>query len=425
MKKLRYTFILFLFAGIVSFFGYTNQAEASNDYPVVFVHGLNGYGQDEIPSFVYWGGRANNVIKNLDSTYGDQAALEAVVSPYGSDWDRTCELYAYLKGGTVDYGLAHSQKYGHARYGRTYPGIYPQLSDTEKIHLIGHSMGGQTTRDFDSMLRNGNAEEQAASQAAGEQVSPLFAGGHHWIASVTSIAGVHNGTPLTDSPINQVVRDVINTGNLLGVQIPRDATTLKPMSTDYKLDQWGLVRKPGEGLASWNKRVINSKAWSSNDNSIYDLSIAGANAITARTDLSPDEYYFTYAGNATTTSSLTGRAKPIKGIAPYFSVGAAYIGNYGNDPSWWASDGCVPVISAKAPFGQAAQEDATTTKGIFDYSDDANAVKGTWQYNEPVQGWDHNDFVGLDAQGNRDQKNGTKVLTFYQDLFSKLRGLDA
>lgn len=425
MKKLRFAFILLLFTGVISLFGFGEQADAANDYPVVFVHGLNGYGEDEIPSFPYWGGRSNNIIKQLNADYGDGTAYEAVVSPYGSDWDRMCELYAYLKGGTVDYGIAHSQQYGHARYGRTYPGIYKQLDDTNKIHIIGHSMGGQTIRDFDTMLRDGNQTEIAASQNAGEQVSPLFAGGHNWIESVTSIAGVHNGTPLTNSPINQVVRDVINTGNLLGVSLPRDSTTLKPQATDYKLDQWGLVRKQGESLAKFNKRVINSKAWSSNDNSIYDLSIAGANAITARTNLSANEYYFTYAGNATKQSSLTGRSVPINGIAPYFSIGAAYIGNQGNDPNWWPSDGCVPVISAKAPIGQAAQEDSTSVNGPFEYSDDNNAVKGVWQYNAPVQGWDHNDFVGLDVTKDRDQKNAQKVQTFYQDLFSKLRGLSA
>lgn len=424
MKKLRFAFILFLFTGVISLFSFSNDADASNDYPVVFVHGLNGYGQDEVPSFVYWGGRANNIVKNLDATYGDSAALEAVVSPYGSDWDRMCELYAYVKGGTVDYGLSHSQQYGHERYGRTYPGIYPQISDTEKVHLIGHSMGGQTTRDFDSMLRNGSQEEVAASQNAGEQVSPLFEGGHNWIASVTSVAGVHNGTPVVNSPINQVVRDVINTGNLLGVSLPRDGSTLKVQPTDYKMDQWGLVRKQGESLIKFNKRVINSKAWSSNDNSIYDLSIAGANKITARTDLSPDEYYFTYSGNATTPSKATGRANPVKGIAPYFIAGGALIGNLGNDPAWWPSDGIVPVISAKAPIGQAAIADPTTTDGVFNYSDTSKAQKGVWQYNEPVQGWDHNDLVGLDATKDRDLKNGSQVLTMYQDLFSKLRGLD-
>ena len=41
------------------------------------------------------------------------------MGPFTSAWDRACEVYAQLVGGTVDYGKAHSEKYGHERYGRT------------------------------------------------------------------------------------------------------------------------------------------------------------------------------------------------------------------------------------------------------------------------------------------------------------------
>lgn len=40
----------------------------------------------------------------------------ATVGPIVSNWDRACELYAYIKGGRVDYGKIHSEKYGHSRY---------------------------------------------------------------------------------------------------------------------------------------------------------------------------------------------------------------------------------------------------------------------------------------------------------------------
>lgn len=43
------------------------------------------------------------------------------IGPVASNWDRACELYAYLVGGTVDYGAYHSATNGHARYGRTFP----------------------------------------------------------------------------------------------------------------------------------------------------------------------------------------------------------------------------------------------------------------------------------------------------------------
>jgi hypothetical protein len=34
----------------------------------------------------------------------------------------------YIKGGRVDYGQAHAEKYGHDRYGRTYTGVMPECN---------------------------------------------------------------------------------------------------------------------------------------------------------------------------------------------------------------------------------------------------------------------------------------------------------
>ena len=72
---------------------------------------------------------------------------EANVGAFSSNYDRAVELYYYIKGGrVVDYGAAHAAKYGHNRYGRTYKGIIPDWEPGKKVHLVGHSMGGQTIR---------------------------------------------------------------------------------------------------------------------------------------------------------------------------------------------------------------------------------------------------------------------------------------
>ena len=70
--------------------------------------------------------------------------LVATVSPFSSNWDRAAELYAYLKGGTVDYGAAHAKEHGHNRYGKTFTGAYPNWDENNPVHLIGHRMGGNT-----------------------------------------------------------------------------------------------------------------------------------------------------------------------------------------------------------------------------------------------------------------------------------------
>lgn len=57
-----------------------------------------------------------------------------------------------IKGGTVDYGKAHAEKYGMKRYGKTYPkpmlpqwGTLDENGDLVKVNLIGHSFGGLQT----------------------------------------------------------------------------------------------------------------------------------------------------------------------------------------------------------------------------------------------------------------------------------------
>ncbi|PWZ67375.1 lipase-like domain-containing protein, partial [Staphylococcus pseudintermedius] len=96
------------------------------------------------------------------------------ISAFGSNYDRAVELYYYIKGGTVDYGAAHAAKYGHSRYGKTYEGVYKDWKPGKKIHLVGHSMGGQTIRQLAEYLRNGGPGESAYQKKHGGHISPVF-----------------------------------------------------------------------------------------------------------------------------------------------------------------------------------------------------------------------------------------------------------
>lgn len=51
----------------------------------------------------------------------------AVVGPISSNWDRACELYAYLKGGRVDYGEAHAARFRHQRSHWAIPEVVTSL----------------------------------------------------------------------------------------------------------------------------------------------------------------------------------------------------------------------------------------------------------------------------------------------------------
>ena len=92
--------------------------------------------------------------------------------------DRACELYAELTGGIADYGIAHAQRYGHARSARrTRTRLCLIGARTGPSTSWGHSFGGATARLLAQLLAHGCPEEVQAAEAAGEAPSPLFTGG--------------------------------------------------------------------------------------------------------------------------------------------------------------------------------------------------------------------------------------------------------
>ena len=123
-----------------------SAVEKKNDYPIVLIHGLMGWGEsdglnDVVP---YWGTLCGNVPEYLRGKGVE--VYTASVGGQSSVWDQTCELYALLTGTRVDYGEAHAKEHGHARYGRTYKEpLYPEFGK-KKVHLYGYSLGGTVAR---------------------------------------------------------------------------------------------------------------------------------------------------------------------------------------------------------------------------------------------------------------------------------------
>ena len=357
MKK---TGILLLAVTILaSGFIFSESASAAtrqNYAPIVLVHGFSGWGRDEMLGYKYWGGLTDIQAELKANNY---TTYTAAVGPVSSNWERACELYAQIKGGTVDYGAAHAQKYGVQRYGRTFPGFFPQWGEinpttgkVNKLHLVGHSMGGQTIRTLIQLLEKGSPDEIANTPA--DQLSPLFNGQKKsWVTSATSIATPHDGTTMTNlvegivPHAQQIIGTAASLGGLIGDPV-----------YDFKLDQFGLKRNAGESFTSYSNRVYSSPIWQSTHNTAeWDLSPDGAKELNSWVKAQPDVYYFSWSTDNTYTNLLTGHQNPWADMNVPLVPFSYFMGSYTRNEtghvvtgsSWWKNDGVVNTISMNGP----------------------------------------------------------------------------
>ena len=356
--------------------------------PIVLVHGLAGFGSDELLGLNYWGG-----------VRGVQADLRALgyqvfsvsVGPVSSNWDRAAEVYAQLRGGCVDYGAAHAQAAGHTRSDarKCYPGLYPQWSAEHPVNLIGHSMGAPTSRLLVKLLDDGSPEN-----AAGDN---LFTGGRHgWVKNVMTISGANTGSPAADSLQDYLpfLKDLLLT---LGA-----AAGTNPVY-DFDLGQFGIARQPGESYSQYVNRVLDptNPVWKSNDQAGHALRVDVAYRENAFIGRSAYTKYFSWATADTSPGLLTGWHYPnVTMFTPFVVTAYPYawplppgLGNLRGsspeklvtyDPSWWENDGLVPVRVQHEPLGQQAS----------DYAGQPTQP-GHWYRLGKLDGYDHLDITGI------------------------------
>lgn len=282
----------------------------NTNYPYVYVHGYFGWGEyneaDEV--YPYWGLGTGSDMKTFNGSGFTTAA--ATVDPVGSAWDRACELYAQLTGGVVDYGKAHSEKYGHDRYGEDFTGraLVEKWDSVNKINIVSHSFGGPTCALFASILEYGCEDEIKATTDG--TVSDFFKGGKgDSVYSITGIAGTYNGTALC------VVADKA-------------------------------------------EKLLNGGAAEDGDNGLFDMHPDNSAKLNETIKSVDSIYYFTVPC-CTTVSTRDGNLIPDSAITDIqfyptalllSSLNTVTAGGIAIDKSWQPNDGVVNTISEIGPF---------------------------------------------------------------------------
>lgn len=398
------------------------HAAFDNDYPLVLVHGFMGFGRDEMLGYKYWGG-----FGDLQEDLNDKGyeTYTGVVSPVGSNWDRACELYAYIKGGTVDYGKGHSDHFGHYRFGRTFPGIYPQWGQINpstgklnKIHLIGHSQGGQTIRVLAQLLEQGHPSASEAGFGPDCETSNLFAGENPWIHSITTISTPHDGTSLANG-----INLLIPFAQQFIASIAAVTDGLEDSLYDFKIDQWGLNKEPDESYSEYADRVWESNIWhDTKDISAWDLSPDGANELNAWVEAQSNIYYFSWATEQTYRSWFTGHELNEASMNAALIGPALFMGSYTRnepgfitiDSSWFKNDGVVNTNSMDGP-------DNGSSDTIVSYN--ATSSKGVWNYMGLLESMDHGDVVGILPYPWDLPLGYDDLQSWYYDIAHQLRSL--
>lgn len=393
----------------------TNKtSDKYNKAPIVLVHGLLGWGRDQYGKTQYWGQQYGDIQEIFNSK--GYKILTAKVSPISSNWHRACELYAYIKGGRVDYGKYMSEKLGHERYGRTYEGIYPQWDKDHPIHLIGHSQGGQTARVLAHLLEYGFDQEKDIN----EDISPLFEGNmKNSIISITTLATPHDGTTSADfankysfEQIHKLIPflEKINGGHKIELM-------------DYQLEYWGLHQKKGESFIDFLKRNKNNKAFSTPEAfALYDLTPQGAKKLNSWVKDSPNIYYSSIACQATEEIKIFNKSYyriPAFSVDPGFRVvGSMMLKVKSTEPImnnkiYKHNDGIVNSYSAVAPHLGRYN---TITKNVKNYTE---FEKGIWNNLPNIENCSHIQIIGFIPH-----KKHINIEKLYTNLFNTCAHLE-
>jgi len=214
--------------------------------------------------------------------------------------DRACEIFAQIKGGVVDFGHEHSEEFGHSRFGRTYPGLYPQWSAANPIHMVGHSLGGNTIRVLQYLL--------STKAFSGHDTS------EDWIVSITALNSPLNGSltayALGEREASAPEIVTLSPGHVLGSVVHAFSfLDFKPVGFDISLDQWNLSYKTASFLDGMKKALLSISVHSdlveSEDNAAFDASVHAMNKWNRKMGAGyPNTFYTSYVGTGRDANTI-------------------------------------------------------------------------------------------------------------------------
>ena len=369
---------------------------ASNSYPIILVHGFIGWGRDEMNGYYYWGGQMD-LESYLKSMGYDVYSVS--VGPISSNWDRAVEMFYQIKGGMVNYGKSHSEKFGIKQFpGKSFEGLYPEWNEDNPVHIIGHSQGGQTARMLEYLLSNSFDNEDSQLLDTSKK---------GWIKSVTTISTPHSGTTLSDTIIDffPILQGLVKWfGFVEGTKTEK--------FYDFDLEQWGLGKKENETNKSYIKRLSKSPLSKTKNFSSWDLSRKGAQEFNDIYQMDNNVHYFSYP-NSSTKISNSGKHIPDNKISLELWPLAYMMGRQKDiDPVWHENDGVVNTYSMKYPiFSNGNPYPNKVFDGISE--------PGVWQIMKTIS-LDHHKVVGHRLA----KEKYPYLLNIYLNICEQLYSLD-
>ena len=381
---------------------------AQNNYPIVLIHGFMGWGQDEMGEYSYWGGKKNYIEELINEGH---KIIAVSVGPISSNWDRAVEVFYQLKGGQVDYGFAHSEKNKIIQkpIGKKYLGLYPEWDQEHPVHIIGHSMGGQTARMLNFLL-----SQEIYKNSINKEES-IFLGESHvgWIKSITTISTPHDGTTL-EHIITSTIPYVQYFAGIAGL--------FGNNYFHFDLEQFGLKREKNESWLSFVLRLSKNTITKTKNFSSYDLSLDGAKGFNGYCQASPNIYYFSFVTSTTKIDEKTSLQIPFEDTPLLNKARAKLIGSRSGywidgtqtDSLWYENDGVVNSISMFGPTTGINGSDP-----IIEYDPSDLLITGQWYWSK-VNQMDHWSVIG--HFGSEEKKiRGYRILSQHVKLLKNLQ----